>query len=88
MYSGTCPYESFGQPRSNPRHRHPQHDHGIHRRDPDWCGIWCAAGKYLTSHPVIAKVLTRWGHIVLPVVLIAVDLSILIEGGALGHQPH
>lgn len=46
--------------------------------------IWCAAGKYLTSYPIIAKPLTRWGHIVLPVVLIAIGLSILIEGGAFG----
>jgi hypothetical protein len=31
---------------------------------------------------VIAKALDRWGHIVLPVVLVAIGLFILIEGGA------
>jgi len=50
--------------------------------------IWCAAGKYLTSHPIIVRAFSRWGHIVLPVVLIGVGLSILIQGGAFGHQSH
>jgi len=47
-------------------------------------GVWCAAGRFFATRPVIAKALTRWGHIVLPVVLIAIGLFILIEGGAFG----
>jgi len=47
-------------------------------------GVWCAAGRYFATRPVIAKALARWGHIVLPVVLIAIGLAILIEGGAFG----
>jgi len=50
--------------------------------------IWCAAGKFLTSHPIIVKAFTRWGHIVLPVVLIGIGLSILNNGGVFGHQSH
>ncbi|MFC8827447.1 cadmium resistance transporter [Streptomyces sp. NPDC057137] len=44
--------------------------------------VWCLAGRYFATRPVIAKVLTRWGHILLPLVLIAIGLLILIEGGA------
>jgi cadmium resistance protein CadD (predicted permease) len=34
--------------------------------------------------PVIAKALSRWGHILLPLVLITIGLLILIHGGAFG----
>lgn len=44
--------------------------------------IWCAAGRYFASHPIIAKALSRWGHIVLPVALITIGALILIKGGA------
>lgn len=47
-------------------------------------GIWCALGLYLATRPMVANALTRWGHILLPVVLIAIGLLILIEGGAFG----
>ncbi|WP_286151336.1 MULTISPECIES: cadmium resistance transporter [unclassified Mycobacterium] len=46
--------------------------------------IWCAGGKYVASHPLIANVLSRWGHIVLPVALISIGVTILITGGAFG----
>ncbi|MFD7785512.1 cadmium resistance transporter [Streptomyces nojiriensis] len=46
--------------------------------------VWCFAGKFLATRPVIAKALARWGHILLPVVLIAIGLLILVEGGAFG----
>ncbi|MGY1503520.1 cadmium resistance transporter [Streptomyces sp. QTS52] len=46
--------------------------------------VWCFAGRFLATRPVIAKALARWGHILLPLVLIAVGLLILIEGGAFG----
>ncbi|MFF8953210.1 cadmium resistance transporter [Streptomyces sp. NPDC014940] len=45
---------------------------------------WCFAGRFFATRPVIAKALSRWGHILLPLVLIAVGLLILIEGGAFG----
>jgi cadmium resistance protein CadD (predicted permease) len=46
--------------------------------------VWIVAGKVFATHPVIARALSRWGHIVLPVVLIGIGLLILIEGGAFG----
>lgn len=46
--------------------------------------LWCAAGRYFASHPVVARVLARWGHVVLPVALITIGLTILVEGGAFG----
>ncbi|MFE3144471.1 cadmium resistance transporter [Streptomyces scopuliridis] len=46
--------------------------------------VWIAAGRYFATRPVIAKALARWGHILLPVVLIGIGLLILIEGGAFG----
>jgi cadmium resistance protein CadD (predicted permease) len=47
-------------------------------------GLWCAAGWYLGTRPVIARTLSRWGHIILPVVLIGIGTLILVEGGAFG----
>lgn len=47
-------------------------------------GVWCAAGRFVATRPVIARPLARWGHIVLPVVLITIGLLILVEGGAFG----
>ncbi|MBO2461260.1 cadmium resistance transporter [Actinomadura violacea] len=45
-------------------------------------GIWCAVGRYFATRPVIARTLSRWGHVLLPVVLIGIGLLILVEGGA------
>ncbi|MEU0092427.1 cadmium resistance transporter [Kribbella sp. NPDC006257] len=42
--------------------------------------VWIAAGRYFATRPAIAKALSRWGHILLPVVLIGIGLLILIEG--------
>jgi len=47
-------------------------------------GVWCAAGRFFASRPVIAKALGRWGHILLPAVLITIGMIILIQGGAFG----
>jgi cadmium resistance protein CadD (predicted permease) len=46
--------------------------------------VWCAAGRLVASRPLIARAMTRWGHVVLPVVLIGLGLAILIEGKAFG----
>ncbi|MFI6457278.1 cadmium resistance transporter [Streptosporangium amethystogenes] len=46
--------------------------------------VWCLAGRFFATRPVIARVLSRWGHLLLPVVLIAIGALILIEGGAFG----
>ncbi|MEN3220893.1 cadmium resistance transporter [Mycolicibacterium porcinum] len=46
--------------------------------------LWCVAGWYFAGRPVVAGILSRWGHIILPVVLIAIGLAILIDGRAFG----
>ncbi|EGX60663.1 quaternary amine transporter [Streptomyces zinciresistens K42] len=46
--------------------------------------VWCLAGRFFATRPVIAKALSRWGHILMRLVLIAIGLLILIEGGAFG----
>ncbi|PRY39507.1 cadmium resistance transporter [Umezawaea tangerina] len=46
--------------------------------------VWVAAGRYFATRPTIAKALSRWGHVLLPVVLIGIGLLILVEGGAFG----
>jgi len=47
-------------------------------------GVWCAFGRFVATRRPVAEALWRWGHIVLPVVLIGIGLGILIEGGAFG----
>lgn len=47
-------------------------------------GVWCLAGGYLATRPVIARALARWGHVVLPLVLVGIGVLILVEGGAFG----
>ncbi|MCE0536377.1 cadmium resistance transporter [Kineosporia rhizophila] len=46
--------------------------------------VWVAAGCFFATRPSVAAALSRWGHILLPVVLIAVGVLILVEGGAFG----
>jgi cadmium resistance protein CadD (predicted permease) len=46
--------------------------------------VWCAAGIFFASRPLIARALVRWGHILLPVVLISIGLIILKNGHAFG----
>ncbi|KUN29772.1 cadmium transporter [Streptomyces antibioticus] len=46
--------------------------------------VWCLAGRYFATRPLVAKALSRWGHILLPLVLISIGLLILVEGGAFG----
>ena len=46
-------------------------------------GVWCAAGRFVATRPVIAKPLGRWGHILLPVVLITIGLLIPSSGDGL-----
>ncbi|MFC3450316.1 cadmium resistance transporter [Amycolatopsis speibonae] len=41
--------------------------------------VWCAAGRYFATRPVIARALGRWGHLMLPVVLIGIGLLILLH---------
>jgi cadmium resistance protein CadD (predicted permease) len=46
--------------------------------------VWIAAGRYFATRPVVAKALSRRGHVLLPVVLVGIGVLILVEGGAFG----
>ena len=39
--------------------------------------VWCAAGWFLATRPPVARALSRWGHVVLPVVLVVIGVAIL-----------
>lgn len=47
-------------------------------------GVWCVAGRFLATRPLVARAVSRWGHVLLPVVLIAIGVLVLVEGGAFG----
>jgi cadmium resistance protein CadD (predicted permease) len=44
---------------------------------------WCMTGKYLSSRPLIAKQIDRFGHIIMPVVLLLLGVFIIIESGTI-----
>ncbi|MFC8096555.1 hypothetical protein [Streptomyces sp. NPDC057301] len=46
--------------------------------------MWCFAGKFFATCPVVTKALSRSGRMPLPLVLIAIGLLILIEGADFG----
>lgn len=46
--------------------------------------VWCAAGQWLAARPTTARVVERWGHVIVPVVFVAIGVAILVEGGAFG----
>ncbi len=46
--------------------------------------VWCVAGLFLARRPPVARALARWGHVLVPVVLVAIGVVILVEGGAFG----
>lgn len=50
--------------------------------------IWLIAAKYLTTHPVITKVISKYGHIITPLVLILLGLFILKENGSFDLLKH
>lgn len=42
-------------------------------------GVWCVGAYYLARRPLIAGALTRYGHVIVPFVLIGLGVYILIE---------
>ena len=46
--------------------------------------VWCALAWFVATRPGVANVLSRWNHVIMPVVLIAIGPVILVEGGAFG----
>ncbi|MDI5975705.1 cadmium resistance transporter [Amycolatopsis magusensis] len=47
--------------------------------------VWCAAGRFFATRSLIAEALSRWGHALLPVVLIGIGVLILLEHSAVPH---
>lgn len=43
---------------------------------------WCYAGYKLGSHPTVADKIDCYGHVVVPVVLVALGIYIVLESGA------
>lgn len=46
-------------------------------------GVWCVAGYLITRQSAIAKLLSRYEHIVMPLVLISLGVFIILESGTL-----
>jgi cadmium resistance protein CadD (predicted permease) len=46
--------------------------------------VWICAGRLVATRPPVARALSRWAHILLPVVLIIIGLLILVKGNAFG----
>lgn len=46
--------------------------------------VWCVAGQYLASRPLIAKQLDKYGHVIVPFVLFMLGIFILFESGTFG----
>ena len=54
----------------------------IHKWRPD--AFKALLGRFFATRPLVAHALARWGHVLLPAVLVGIGLLILIEGGAFG----
>jgi len=46
-------------------------------------GVWCILARYLSRHPLMAKAIDKYGHVVTPFVLIALGIYILNESDVL-----
>jgi cadmium resistance protein CadD (predicted permease) len=46
----------------------------------------CLVGRALAASPLVARAAARWGHVLLPLVLVTIGVAILVEGGAFGLQ--
>ena len=47
-------------------------------------GLWLILTRRLAARPLVARTVGRWGHVAVPVVLIALGLLVLAESGLLG----
>jgi len=41
--------------------------------------IWCILGFYMGNHPVVRRIVDRYGHILVPFVLIGLGIYILLS---------
>ncbi|PSB17628.1 transporter [Phormidesmis priestleyi ULC007] len=44
-------------------------------------GVWCYVAYQLARHPIVARVLTRYGSAIVPFVLIGLGIFILVDSG-------
>ncbi|MFM7488566.1 MAG: cadmium resistance transporter [Cytophagales bacterium] len=44
--------------------------------------VWCALAKYLVNHRYVANKIDRYGHMLMPFILILLGVYILYESGA------
>jgi cadmium resistance transport/sequestration family protein len=45
--------------------------------------VWCAAGFVIGSHRAVKRALERYGHLIVPFVLIGLGIYIIVESGTL-----
>lgn len=43
--------------------------------------VWCALGYFLGRHPAVSVVLEKYGHLIVPFVLIGLGIYIMVESG-------
>lgn len=46
-------------------------------------GAWCYLGFFVSRHPAVARVLERYGHWIVPIVLICLGIYIIVENDTL-----
>lgn len=46
-------------------------------------GVWCVVGYFMGNHAAVGRVLDRYGHVIVPFVLIGLGLYIILESGTL-----
>jgi cadmium resistance transport/sequestration family protein len=51
-------------------------------------GLWCFTSFKMISHPLMANVTEKYGHIALPFILIALGIYILISCGTVSYIVH
>jgi cadmium resistance transport/sequestration family protein len=45
--------------------------------------VWCQAAKYLAAHPLMAKTLNKYAHVIMPIVLLLLGILIITESRTL-----
>lgn len=49
---------------------------------------WCAAGALLAAHPLVTAAVRRTGHLLIPLVFLAIGVLILVSAGTAGWLIH
>jgi cadmium resistance protein CadD (predicted permease) len=46
--------------------------------------FWCLIAKYFTRHPLVARVVDKYGHLITPFVLVLLGSYIIFTSGTAG----